>query len=410
MKVRTAKGMVLVITTVIALTSSRCAAQTITARQERDKLKTIRVIAPGNFETTFTMRKGFVGNWFDLKHDPEKKRDLAPVLAENGILWTKNGLPEGVKDGSYYANPPEKMELLEAGPVRVRVRVSGAHARYGSASPQRKWKELGFEQTFTIYPTGDVYIDYALVAEKPIKLHHFLLIIKSNGTWGRNGKGEGKGEVRIAAEAGPKKPTTWGKNLSSFGLQWSNGPTYSQDILMVMYQGKYSGSYWGGGYKDLDERTGLNILSRWPDRIIPKGKDHIFLLMRFDHDINGHQAAIPYANDYRTPDKLDVTQGKLDTTEEGDADADGFNEAEGCHVLKASPAGVAFTLHGKKTPRMDPAFKIKGWTGKVPKSIKVGSRELIEAKDFNASVEAGVLLLQLFADVRDDARLVISDK
>ena len=403
MKVRAAKGMVLVITTVIALISSRCAAQRITATQESDKLKTIRVVCSGRFESIINKRQGF-GEWYDLKNDPEKKRDMGSVNEANGFLWTKTGLPEGQKKGgSWYANPPEKMELLEAGPVRVRVRLSGPHNCYGS--PKRPWNDLRFEQTYTIYPTGDVYTDYVLITQKRLSLHHFNFILRTTGRWGHNFKGEGGGEVKCASEAGE---TRIGREGSSFVLQWSNGPTYFVDILMVMQKGRYGGSYWNGGFRDLDFRTGLNIMSRWPEKTLPKGRDHIHVLTRFADDINGSKAAMVYANDYRTPDKLDVSLGKLDTTDEGDADKDGFNEAEGCYVLKASPAGVTFTLHGKKTPRMDPAFKIRGWTGKVPKSIKVGSKELIEAKDFNASVKAGVLLLQLFADVRDDARLVIS--
>jgi len=50
-------------------------APAIKAIQEDEK--TIRVIVQGQFETTFTKRKGFGGVWFDLKHDPQRKRDLA---------------------------------------------------------------------------------------------------------------------------------------------------------------------------------------------------------------------------------------------------------------------------------------------------------------------------------------------
>lgn len=145
---------VLLLCTILA--PAKCDAQTIKATQVNPK--TINVVVPGKFETDFTMRKGFGATWFDLKHDPEKKRDLAPVLEENGFLWTKTGNPEGKGKGgaSWYANPPQKMELLESGPVRVKVRLSGLHAVYGSIKPNGRWKELGFEQTFTAYPTGDV--------------------------------------------------------------------------------------------------------------------------------------------------------------------------------------------------------------------------------------------------------------
>ncbi len=41
--------------------------------------KAIRMTTPGRFETSFTLQKGFGGHWFDLVHDPEKRRDLAPT-------------------------------------------------------------------------------------------------------------------------------------------------------------------------------------------------------------------------------------------------------------------------------------------------------------------------------------------
>ena len=373
----------------------------ISAVQEDEKA--IRVIAPGHFETTFTKQKGFGGVWFDLKHDPQKKRDLAPVLDENGLLWVKNGPPGA--EGSWYANPPREMTLLESGPTRVRVRLSGAHQRYGMVKPEAEWKELGFEQTFTVYPSGAFYVDYALIAHRPIEFHHFLLILKPNGSWGNRGKGEGAGEVHCAGEFGPDKP--YGTTASSFALEWTDGPTYFQDMLLVMRQGKFNGSYWNEGYLDKDLRAGLDLLRRWPDRRLPQGTDHIHLLLYFRHDLNGHEAAQPYANDYRSPDQLAVSKGALDTKDDGDADMDGFNETEGCYVLNSAPDGVAFGLHGRTAPRIFPAFKIKNWPGAASETLALGADKLMAGKDFNASVRGGVLLLQILRVIKDDVSVSI---
>ena len=373
----------------------------ITATQEN--ANTIRVIVPGQFETTFTKRKGFGDVWFDLKHDPQRKHDLAPVLDENGFLWVKNGPPGA--DGSWYANPAREMTLLESGPTRVRVRLSGTHQRYGRVEPTAAWKELGFEQTFTLYPSGAVYVDYALIAEQPVALHHFLVILKPNGAWGKSGKGDGAGEAHCAGEFGPDKP--YGERASSFALEWTDGPTYFQDILMVMHKGKYNGSYWNEGYQDKDLRAGLDILRRWPDRTVPKCKDHIHLLMYFRHDLNGHEAARPFANDYRSPDRLDVSKGNLDTTDDGDFDGDGFNETEGCYVLKSAPDGLAFALNGKVVPRLFPAFKVKDWSGAAPETLSLGEQKLAVGKDFNGSIKGGLLLIQIFRVIKDDVRIAM---
>jgi len=382
-------------------------AQTIRATQESDGA--IRVVAPGAFETTFTRRKGFGHIWFDLKHDPKKSRDLAPVDDENGFLWIK-AAPGESADGSWYANPVQELELLEAGPVRARVRLTGWHARYGKTTADALWKELAFEQVFTVYSTGSIYVDYSLLTETLVPLKHFLLITKSTGKWGPSGKGEGANEVRSAGEHGPASPSrsATANNLSSFTLQWSNGPTYFQDILVVMYQGKYGGSYWHEGYLDRDYRTALNIFSRWPDRAVPKGRDTIPLMMRFADDMNGEKLAAPYAEDYRWPDRLALAQGEVDKTDAGDLDKDGFNEVEGCYVLKSGPAGTSFTLHGSELARIQPVFKIKGWEGEAPSKIVLGGRELQRGKGFNASLAKEFLLLQILEPVREDAMVTIA--
>ena len=395
MRLRKLGCLVLLATCVGALTCGISAAQTVEARREDPKV--IRVLTPGRFEAVITKRQGF-GEWYDLKNDPEKKQDLGSVNEANGFLWTKTS-PEG-KRGSWYANPPEKMEILEAGPTRVRVRLTGQHNSYGGAG--KPWKELGYEQTFTIYPTGDVYVDYALVTEKPIRLHHFNLILRTTGRWGKQHKGKGGGEVRCASQAGDAPPA---KEGSSFVLQWTDGPTYFQDILMVMHKGEYQRSYWNEGFKDLDYRTGFGILGRWPDKTVPEGKDHIRVLLRFADDINGAKAALPYANDYRSPDKLDVTKGTLDKSDEGDRDNDGFNEEEGCYVLRAAAGGVAFTLHGKETPRMTPAFKVKNWKAQAPGTITLDGKALTAKKGFTAAVSKRILVFQLLRDVKEDVKI-----
>ena len=387
---------------VTALLCGCAAAQTLDVKQV-DK-KTVLATVPGKFETTFTLRKGFGHTWFDLKHDPEKKRDLAPVAQENGFFWVK-AAPEGQRGVSWYANPSQSMELLEANPVRLRVRFRGPHMRYGKVGEKFKWSDLHFDLTWTLYATGKVCGDYVLVTEKPVKLHHNVAIIKSTGHWGKNGKGEGANEIHPASECGDgMKPGS--KGPASWVLQWSNGPTHFTDILMVFQKGKYGGTYWNEGYKDNDYRTGLKIMSAFEDATVPAGRTPLRVMFRLADDMNTVEEATLYANDYRTPDALDVKKGELDKSDAGDDDKDGFNEAEGCYVLKAAGDGVMFTLHGAKVPRMNPAFKIKGWTGEAPKAIALGARDLAP-KNFNATVKDGTLLVQILVPVKEDAQIAI---
>ena len=367
--------------------------------------KTVLVGAPGKFETTVTMANGFGETWYDLAHDPEKKRSLGrPQGGTGGLLWTKLYVGDDEKRGGG-TNPPKTLELLEAGPVRARVRIAGVFNRRGMGVPAEDLNEIGFEQTFTMYPTGQVYVDYGLIArEADVKLYRIELILRPTGAWGKSGKGKGADEVHCAGEAGPAKPG--GKAASGFALEWSDGPTYFQDILMVMYKGKYSGSYWNEGYEANDLRAGLDVLKYLPDRTLRKGTARLYVMMCFRDDINSPETAKLYAEAYRSPDKPAVTRGTADTTDAGDTDQDGFNEAEGCYVLKAAADGVEFVLHGKPVPRMGPAFKVKGWTGAVAK-VTLAGKALAQGKDFNASVVDGTLLLQLLAPVKDDVQVTL---
>jgi len=403
---RMRSNMLLFVVCVAALLCAPCAAQTINAKQIDDK--TIRVTVPGRFETDFTKRKGFGHTWYDLKHDPEKIHNLAPVDDENGFFWIKNGPgPERPAGGrSWYANPAKAVRLVEANPVRARVRLKGVHMCYGKPWKKMEWPELGFELTWTIYPTGHVFGDYTLVADQPVKLHHFLAIIKSTGHWGPLGTGVGKGEIHPASEAGDGvKPS--GRKPCAWVLQHSNGPTHFTDILMVFQDGKYGGTYWNMGYRDRDYRTGLNILAMFPDKAVPAGGMHIPVMFRIAEDMSDVKTAALHANAYRAPGKLTVTQGKVVTDDAGDYDGDGYNESEGCYVLRSTPVGVAFTLPGAKTPRMTPAFKILDWKGEAPKAVVLGARDLALGTHFNATVTDGVLVVQILSDVSEDASLAI---
>jgi hypothetical protein len=238
-----------------------------------------------------------------------------------------------------------------------------------------------------------------------VPYHHFLVITKSNGAWGPQGKGDGKGEARIAGEKGAEKPTS--KAPTAFTLQWSDGPTYFTDILMVAQKGKFGASYWNEGYLDKDIRSSFDIGGLWAEKTLPAGKQRLSFLMRFVDDINSAEAAAPHAEDYRSPDRLAVTKGVVDASEEGDRDADGYNEEEGCYVLKAAADGVALTMHGKATPRVNPALKIKGWLGEVPASITMQDKAVTLGKGMSASVREGTLILQVLAIVKEDASFLI---
>ena len=112
----------------------------------------------------------------------------------------------------------------------------------------------------------------------------------------------------------------------------------------------------------------------------------------------------------RWPDRLNVSEGVLDTADEGDRDADGFNEVEGCYVLKAAATGARFVLHGAKIQRMQPASKVKGWQGSGTPRLTMGGKPLVPGADFHASANGGLLLVKLARIVNSDVPVSITKK
>src|SRR5262249_3032702 len=83
--------------------------------------------------------------------------------------------------------------------------------------------------------------------------------------------------------------------------------------------------------------------------------------------------ALAYARQYRVPGQIDGTA--VVTDDPGDFNKDGYNESEGCHVLKG-PGPCAFTYQRGAGAGHAPAFKIKNWKGAAPQRITVDGQEI----------------------------------
>ncbi len=365
-------------------------ARSVIATQETADL--IRILAAGQYETTFMKSRGYGASLYDLKNDPGKKLDLSPSLKSGieGLFWNKFG-PEPNPTGiSFAPSRPEEWNLIEPGPARVSVRIKGLQ-RKDPTKPR-----FGYDQIFTYYPDGSVYISYKLELEQPFPFSNLHMILTTTQNW--------KAEMKCATENGFVPP-----GRSAFILAASNGPTYFTDILMASYKGKHGRSYWEEGFSNLDWRCGTTINSLWPGNVIPAGDSFFFVLQRFGDNMNTAAQAAVYSNAYRTPDKeLLTTVGSVDKGDAGDLDKDGFNEAEGCYVLRATKDGLKFTIHSKQVPRPAPVFKVKDWPGAAPTKIQLGDKQLTIDKDYVAANQAGVLIIQLQSLLSDDVVMTLS--
>jgi hypothetical protein len=102
------------------------------------------------------------------------------------------------------------------------------------------------------------------------------------------------------------------------------------------------------------------------------------------------QDALPFAQQYRTPGKIEEAQ--LVKDDAGDFNKDGFNESECCHVLKADePGRLTFRYRRGDGAGYAPAFKVIGWKGTAPRTVQVDGKEVPAA----SAVTGGNLVLQI---------------
>ena len=105
--------------------------------------------------------------------------------------------------------------------------------------------------------------------------------------------------------------------------------------------------------------------------------------------------ALPYAMQYREPAKL--TGVTLVKDDKGDLNTDGTNESEGCHVLKG-PGPLSFTYEKGKGAGFAPAFKVIGWNGDAPKTVKLDGKVVPVV----AAVVDGKLVFQILETLAGD--------
>jgi hypothetical protein len=102
--------------------------------------------------------------------------------------------------------------------------------------------------------------------------------------------------------------------------------------------------------------------------------------------------SIPWASSYRRPAK--ISGATLVFDDAGDFNRDGFNESEGCHVLTGS-APLRFTYERGDAAGFAPAFKVLGWKGEAPRTVKVDGKAIPAA----AAVVDGRLILQVLGRI-----------
>jgi hypothetical protein len=352
-------------------------------------------------------RYGWIMDWYNIEDDPMKLINLGPYSGFPLIkphhlnreekldgewkhltrdrwkeLRTQVELGPGMQQGPMrYQHGSVEFEVFEDTPARVRTRTS-----------HDQWPSEVFEYTF--YPAGQIFVGASFVTERSdpdVRLASFGLY---NGKSGRiNWRaiiGGGKGHMHGEGAYETQTP---------FILEHSNEgwPSYRDTVADdLLYCPAAPGDYRSYANNEIPLSWRRSPLRVGVDS--SADKQHYALQIRiYPRNINSWEAGVPYLEDYQNPGRLGVTIGELVTDDAGDLNTDGYNESEGCYVLKADGGKVKFTLDATERPRYQPAFKVTGWAGGKPKSVTVNGEAAKEGKTYNAaSLERkGALVLQL---------------
>jgi len=307
---------------------------------------------------------------YDLENDPQGTFNLSSLSQD----LTGDGLESG------------KITVMEKSPLRVILKIDGS---LGSL-PQDKVK---VSKKYVIYPTGQIYIrtyfeSYpvcyyvgpyvnGLYAFAPAD--QFADLVSDPAIW----ISWGGMKYVSAGESGYILFHSCDVHPEHF----TPTPTYpgpddvrdvKADFLAVLHYVTGRAYYWGR-WLHLDSGSAdLNYVF-WRDGNIQydlqDSKTVTHLLQIKPDTMNSNTLAQPYALDYRQPGVLSVIKGGTVNYDPEDLNKDGYNEAEGCYLVKAAGEGVEFDLNCT-VKRFNPVFKILNWSFSVPQKIEANGETL----------------------------------
>ncbi|KPJ58692.1 MAG: hypothetical protein AMJ46_13775, partial [Latescibacteria bacterium DG_63] len=251
---------------------------------------TITLNLGGKDEITFnsatypTGGGGGIFTWYDLENDPSKTTNL---IANGGNMTTltRHNFTVLSEDKRETLSPDAQLSILEYTPARIVIRRTGT---YGSLS------EAGFDHLYTIYPSGEIYID-------------------RNVDFTSDVTSEAEG-VRLCLANPGTAPWTRSEQDGTATSDWIGGwsdstvtPNYEVDPFIVLYEdwtgvnannvssSSPSSGYWYHYYEKGAENFSNGQRYELPD-----------MLVRLKPStLNSDTGGNPYSQDYRNPSTLD---------------------------------------------------------------------------------------------------------
>jgi hypothetical protein len=307
-------------------------------------------------------RYGWIMGWYNLEADPFKTTNLSalssvPLIMPRDLSWMekrkgqwrqiagpgleeysrtldlKLGMQKGPGPGQ---NGKVSFEILEENAVRVRTRTR-----------HNRWPFETLDYTF--YPTGQIVLAARFDLENdepPLRIGAISFVTGKNPRL--NWRDAVAGASRMSGEGSRSFETP-------FVLAHSNAtPSFQRsrvdDILTFPSRPHQSRSFINNEYPQVGRLAPLRFSCD------EESESQVFVLQLrvYPREIDSFALAKPYVDDVQSPAKLVVAAGAVVTDDRGDLQGDGFNESEGCYVVRGTNV---VTLVAGSLARHQPAIK-----------------------------------------------------
>lgn len=326
--------------------------------------------AAGRFELGFG--GGQILQWHDLATDPNRLNNLVAntILGPSPVVMPADEFSPGSESAGDFVELGEtvvaRQRVSEVSPVRVVVETEWRFAPRGASEtaadgPFQRW-------TYTIYPSGSVYCHVHCTTASGDWRPDDIGLAVSRADRGNleffshpPAQLRDEGRLRHVSFAGIRPSDVTGASLLFTMHDARRAPQL--DFFQEPEAGRATVVASGGRvHYDADEWSAL--LCVWP----PETGTGL-------HPANR-------SLDYSFPtERITIGTGRRILDDTGDANADGFNEQRGCHVLAAESRRVSVELNGSELPLYSPAFVIRetagltGWVYLDSDALEVTGRD-----------------------------------
>ena len=389
-----------------------------------DKLRTRRgqdyfaVESVGRFELRIALepvgrnlfgdnRYGWIMAWYNLQDDPFKRQNLAslsyfPLIKPHHLSWLERRNGEWKRiDSKRFKQYSKTLDVklgMQRGPNRdqkgnVKFEVlESSTARVRTRTSHDRWPFETLEYTF--YPTGQLFVSAGFDLEHedpPLRIGSVSFYTAKNPQF--NWRDAVDETSRMSGEGGSQYPARF--VLSHTNPVPSFQMSVADDILTCSAEPHTGKTFINNEISMMWRRAPL----RFACEEVLQHKVFALQMRVFPRDIDSFAAAAPYVQDYQKPARVSVGTGSLLTDESGDLNRDGYNESEGCFVVKAEAGKARLSLKTAGRTVFQPTFKIVAWDRGEPATVNINGRAAGRHANVSVLKDRETLLVQLLTTV-----------